>query len=332
MVQLTALGMRLRVQKVIFAFAWTAGAVVAHAGAPHATEADYRASLQQAQALVAGCAASAADCNPGGTSPDLVVQPGGYTVRYGWLRAALLSAKTAKPAERTAAMTDAATRLGEALAELDGPPPPPDSNARAAVSAILREKQFQQVTAGPTWWQRQTARFWQWLDRLLLRAAMASAQRPWLGLAIEWTLLVGCVAALLAYAFGLFRRERQQSAKPWRDGADQHPSTDAAWLERAEAAAAREDWREAVHALYWASIRSMAQAGRWQAAAGSALTPREYLRLLPPGSAQQGALASLTRLLEKVWYARRPAAAPEFAQARELATALGVPQRGSRSE
>lgn len=304
---------------------------MAHAASPRATETEYRASLQQAQALVQSCAASAANCDASRTSPDLLVEPGRYTVRYGWLRAALLSAKSAKPAERSQAMAAAAARLQQEIADLALPAFSGDAKARLAADAILRQKEFAQVTVGPSWWQRQTARFWNWLDRILLQAAMASAHRPWLGVAVEWALLVSCIAGLLAYAFGLFRRERQQSAKPWRLNGGELPSTETAWLEQAEAAAAREDWREAVHALYWASMRRLAQAGRWQQAAGSALTPREYLRLLAPGSEQQGALASLTRLLERVWYARRPAAAEDYDQARQLAASLGVAPPGRRA-
>jgi hypothetical protein len=47
-------------------------------------------------------------------------------------------------------------------------------------------------------------------------------------------------------------------------------------------------------------------------------TPREYVRLLKPGSAQQQGLRKLTQIFERVWYGLRDADESEYAEARAL--------------
>jgi hypothetical protein len=92
------------------------------------------------------------------------------------------------------------------------------------------------------------------------------------------------------------------------------------WAKQAEEFAADAEWREAVHCLYWAAIVSLEARRAWRH--NPTRTPREYLRLLKPGSAQQRGLRGLTRIFERVWYGLREGRAEEYAEARALYEAL----------
>lgn len=299
-----------------------------------AAPADYRAALRQASGLAESCEAAAPACDATQVDRDLRVQPDGYTVHFGWLRTALNEARTAKPAQRASSMAAVAARLQREQRDLDATAPA-DAHAQAEAHRILATHEFQSVEVAPSWWQQLQARFWRWLDRLLENAAAAGARRPWIGLVTEWTLLAAALAGLLAYVLKALRRERGTTATAWRPGHAEGTAAEQDWAAVAERAAAAGQWREAIHAMYWAAIGSMAVEGRWRrvAAEKAARTPREYLGLLEPGSAQRGNLGSLTALLERAWYARRPAAESEYVKARGLAAALGVKaarQQGGR--
>jgi hypothetical protein len=85
------------------------------------------------------------------------------------------------------------------------------------------------------------------------------------------------------------------------------------WARMAEQAAAAGDWREAVHCLYWASITLLEGRRAWRH--NPTRTPREYVRLLKPGSSQQQGLRRMTQIFERIWYGHRDAEAEVYAQA-----------------
>jgi hypothetical protein len=95
------------------------------------------------------------------------------------------------------------------------------------------------------------------------------------------------------------------------------------WARMAEEHAAAGAWREAVHCLYWAAIVLLEGRRAWRH--NPTRTPREYVRLLKPGSAQQQGLRGLTQSLERSWYGQREATAEDFRRAqgyfRQLETA-----------
>ncbi len=295
------------------------------APAHKATQAEYRDSLRQASALVHACSAASAACDSGKAGSDLLVGTGAgtYTVHYDWLRAEISAAHSATPDRRIRMMQATASRLEQELAALDAAPEQ-DSRARSAANRILARSEFRAVDASPSPWQRLSARFWAWLDRVLFLAASASAQRPWIGVALEWALLVGALAGLLTYVFRSLRQERGPRMAAWKPQFAGNPA-EPNWAAMAETAAAAGEWREAVHALYWAAVASLATAGRWRASAAAPRTPREYLRLLEPGTPQRSSLAALTALLERVWYGRRAAGEREYREALALADQLCVP-------
>ena len=93
------------------------------------------------------------------------------------------------------------------------------------------------------------------------------------------------------------------------------------WLADAHAAAAKNNWREAIHLAYWAGIAFLEQMGTWRP--DRARTPREYLRLLSNSSEHRETLTALTRIFELTWYAKREATAGAFAQTMQALERLG---------
>jgi hypothetical protein len=131
------------------------------------------------------------------------------------------------------------------------------------------------------------------------------------------------VVGVLAFLLRTFNRQRLRVSMagdalvntPWdREATD--------WARLAEAHAAAGEWRDAVHCLYWAAIVSLESRRAWRH--NPTRTPREYLRLLQPGSPQHLGLRGLTRIFERVWYGLRDARAEEYTEARRLYEALAA--------
>jgi hypothetical protein len=100
------------------------------------------------------------------------------------------------------------------------------------------------------------------------------------------------------------------SAKEW-----------AIWLAEARDAAAKGEWRDAIHLAYWAGISFLERQGMWKP--DRARTPREYLRLLSSTSEYRETLTALTRIFELAWYANRGASERTFSQTLEELEKLG---------
>jgi hypothetical protein len=114
---------------------------------------------------------------------------------------------------------------------------------------------------------------------------------------------------------------------------DVEPSPDAPsarewqlWLKDAQAMAAKGEWRDAIHFVYWASIARLESnvASRRPWPADRARTPREYLGLLPAADPRKPTLTALTRSFERTWYGGREAESADFNAALEQAETLGV--------
>jgi hypothetical protein len=201
-----------------------------------------------------------------------------------------------------------------------GEPVPDSSSRHAMLNSILARREFNSVH-GPTWLDRLKQRITQWLTRILGRA-LTSTIIPNLSNYFVYGLML---IAVLVAAYWMYRSLRESarletimpsvlpvSAKEWP-----------IWLAESRAAAARGDWREAVHLAYWSGISYLEAQGAWRPDA--ARTPREYLRLLPASSEQLPALRSLTAELESVWYGMRAADADSFQQTLAKLENLGCP-------
>jgi hypothetical protein len=211
-------------------------------------------------------------------------------------------------------------RLENLEANLDGylKATPDTAGERNRLAGILARHEFSDVH-GPTLIDRLKQRFYRYLINLLSRIFGSSAI-PTVGKVFVYS-LIGLVVVLLAiWVYRAMERgsamERIMpealpvSAKEWT-----------LWMAEAGEAAARGNWRDAIHLAYWAGISFLEARGMWRP--DRARTPREYLRLLPSYSEYQGTLASLTRSFELVWYGYQEADAQAYAQTLQELEKLG---------
>jgi hypothetical protein len=197
-------------------------------------------------------------------------------------------------------------------------PPPESASARAMLAQILVRNEFNNVH-GPTWLDRLKYRIAVWILRLLTHA-FGSSTVPTVGRLFVWTLVAIAVIALAYFVYRTIKLNARiesvvpeglpVSAKQWR-----------VWMNEAEAAAAKGNWRDAVHLGYWAGISFLEEGGMWRP--DQARTPREYLRLLPAESVHRARLSALTRNLEVTWYGNQTAGPETFSETLSLLAGLG---------
>lgn len=281
-----------------------------------------RVEIAQLQTLTSMCAADASACKATQVGPDETGgapgQPGSYSVHWNWLRNALTNAAEAKTADRTANMQAALAHLNSLAVDLGDPASTPTqlTQARTTVNDILSRKEFQQADA-PTWWERQKARFWAWLANAFHGVDNLGTKHPWLGRTLEWLLFTGATVGLLLLVRRSLVQQRLRvsltEAAMQRATWQREPT---AWAELAHTHAARGEWRDAVHCLYWAAIVLLESRRAWSH--DPTRTPREYLRLLAPQSSQHRILRALTRLFEQLWYGQQAATEADFTRARSL--------------
>lgn len=203
------------------------------------------------------------------------------------------------------------TRIGSLRREIDGfDVLPSDISAqRSALNEILSRREFSDVH-GPTWVDRLKRWIFEHVFRILRRLFRFSAI-PNVGRYFVYFLIGAAGLALLYLLYrSIFRdpefeevipKDLPISAKEWT-----------IWLAEARAAAGRGDWRDAIHLAYWAGISFLEREGFWKP--DRARTPREYLRLISEQSQQRETLASLTRIFELAWYAKREVSEQTFSE------------------
>lgn len=188
------------------------------------------------------------------------------------------------------------------------------SAARAAAERILATPEFQQPP--PTLWDRAKAKILEAIVRLFIGIDRVTSQSPWLGRTLEWLLFLAAAVGLLVWVLRAVQRQRLR-VKLGGDAAESaewaRKSDD--WRRLADQEAGKGAWREAIHAIYWAAISELERRRSWRQ--NLARTPREYVRLLKPGSPEQRELRGLTVALERSWYAQRAATPQDFGSAKE---------------
>ena len=294
--------------------------LAAHAAGMKDVSADgVGAEVVRLRGLVAGCATATAGCSADAVGDDVRVgdvERGGFEEHWDWLRGALKDAKTAKAEERARLMRESGARLQEMARENGGASEGGFAQARAAANAVLAQPQFQGAV-GLTWWDRAKMKLVEWVQRLFEGAIYVGTAAPWLGTLLEWLCFVGAGAGLLFFLLRNVARQRLRvalggervQASAWESEADD-------WAKAAAEHAEAGEWREAVHCLYWAAIVLLESRRAWRH--NPTRTPREYVRLLKPGSGQREGLRKLTQIFERVWYGLRDADAGEYAEARAL--------------
>src|ERR1700761_7094229 len=188
------------------------------------------------------------------------------------------------------------------------------AHAQTAVGKILAGAEFQRPE--PTLWDRAKARVISAIVRIFLGIDRVTTQAPWVGRALEWLLFLAAATGLLVWVMRTVQRQRLRVAlgdEPGKQTAWARETED--WRRQAEQEAAKGAWREAIHAIYWAAIVHLERRRAWRH--NPSRTPREYVRLLKAGSAEQRELRGLTTALEQSWYGQREANAEEFSAAKE---------------
>jgi hypothetical protein len=212
-------------------------------------------------------------------------------------------------------------RIKRLLDDLDGfeTSPTDVSRDREHLKSILARPEFRDVR-GPTFLDRLAQRLQAFLLNLLGLLFRSSAI-PTISEVFVYA-LIGL--AVLALAFLAYRHIRSASLQEERVVPTDLPVSAkiwTLWLAEAHAAAAKNNWRDAIHLAYWAGISFLEHKGTWRP--DRARTPREYLLLLSNSSEHRETLAALTRVFELSWYAKREADAEAFAQTMQALERLG---------
>jgi hypothetical protein len=290
---------------------------------PQISQTQFQQELTQLQQLTQACANDPKSCTskPVPTDQSITAAPP-FTLQWDWLRSALDSAAKAKPNDRNILMAAAANHLTELTTETFTDPTQNFAAAHAVAQRILARSEFQSDT-GPNWFDRQMAKFWALLAILFGGLGSLGKSFPILGITLEVLLYLGAAVGLIYLIRRIFVRQRlaislgagAKKASTWDKEAED-------WAALADTCATQQQWRDAVHCLYWASIVRLESRRAWRH--NPTRTPREYVRLLQPGSPQQTTLRTLTQIFERVWYGLRDATPDDYQQARTLFDGLSA--------
>ncbi len=279
---------------------------------------ELRQQLLHAKAVVAACAASVTEsvCDPSAVGPDdqVTLAGGARRVEFGWLRLALADAPKSKNA---AALVSVRQRIEREVAEL--------AAANPLTPAQLKDEQgkLREILSSGAFPQREPESFWArmwnrlmlWLLEILRRAGGGASSTQWISQILMLALLgIGCGGLI----WWLSRIRRKQGLLLKKPVAERTPNGSAGpewevWLAQARQLAHEQQWREAIHRVYWAAIARMESRGAWRA--DRARTPREYLDLIDRQSAPGNDLAQLTKALEQFWYGGRSASEQDYSDA-----------------
>ena len=300
-----------------------------HAGLPPlktVSTGEYRAHLEALRDVVLACERDASACDPAKVGDDNSVHPGNglpYIERFGWLRDLLEDRGDPSHAKRTALLPHADERLQQQAAELDGPLTPATAISqpmRTARAGVLSRKEFR-TTGGYSLSDRLEAWLAELLNRMFGGVSSLGRVAPWLGTAVQWGTLLLAATLLVLWAYRALDRQRVTIGKLGNDAADAEQQAESRlWAARAREHAERGEWREAVHALYWASI--VALEDRRTLRPSGTRTPREALRLIDPASRLREPLRAQTGEFERIWYGLQPAAAADYESALQHHQAL----------
>jgi hypothetical protein len=282
--------------------------------------ANYTEHLQKLHTLIQSCEANASACNPSQTGSDETVtlqklNAGAnidhFDAHYDWLRNALKQAQNVSAKNRDQALKAADQRVQQELQEAGQTTAAPSDfhQARTDANTILSHPEFVTVEEQSIW-DKLLARFFLWLNNLFSHVAQFGQRSPWIGPLLEWGFLALALIGLSLWAMRVFQRQRlkvkietARQIEPWEEASRN-------WRSLAAEQAAQQDWREAVHCLYWASIVMLEGRRFW--APSRSRTPREYIRLLEAGSQRWTLLKQQTSGFERIWYGLRPAEQQDY--------------------
>jgi hypothetical protein len=234
----------------------------------------------------------------------------------------------APPKPTTSQLLQAAEmRLTEDIIQTDHaaagalPAAPDHTRERAAMTQVLAGRDFRNLQA-PTARDSALEKLSAWLNRLLASIDKLQLHAAWVGrLIVGSFILAVCVGLVL----GLMQLERHWRIRLIPESTE--PAVGAAstrdwqlWLADARRAATANQWREAIHFVYWAAISHLESKRLWPA--DRARTPREYLSLVSTNDPRKPQLTTLTGSFERVWYGGHAASESDYREAKTLADAL----------
>ena len=283
---------------------------------------EYVRHLDAIRDAVARCAAKpgAESCDPTLVGPDneIITAAGVRQVHFDWAREALALGR-ANNAEAPEQLKEAEARISGEVGV--GAQPNAGESQQAAqlhgrLDAVLARREFRRTQEDPGLLARAQAAFLKWLFEQFSKLLSFGGSNRWLGRTLEVAAV--SVPGVLLLVWVMRRVWRPQPTLAPREVPITAPSARAwqRWLEDADGCARKGQWREAVHAVYWAAISRLEASGLWPV--DRARTPREYLRLLREDHALRGDLRELTRTFERIWYGHRPAEETEYRAARVL--------------
>lgn len=249
-------------------------------------------------------------------------------VDTGWLDTALsiqadVPIEDQRRAERLRQGQQHLDALLESAAALASPPQEANlAQSRTQIDRILSDREFQ-GSHEASWLDKWKARIFAWIDRQFDKIFSRLGVPARVGSAIAWTVVV-LAGVLLGFWFvrwliaaasrtDMDLRGGRPAGHDWRY-----------WGRQAHEAAARSDYRLAIHAAYW-SARTRLEENQLLPEDRSR-TPRESLRLVQRSSAAYTPLAQLTRRLEITWYGYRTATSADWDEAsKDLGTIECLP-------
>lgn len=193
------------------------------------------------------------------------------------------------------------------------------SQSRTRLDAILSAREFR-GQRGPSWMDVLKARVFAWigrqLEKLFGRVGGARSIRN----IVAWTVVILAGVLLMFWTVRFLMHAGARSVMDL-SGATPVNRDWQRWLREARDAAARGDYRDAIHAGYWAAIVRMEETKSLPE--DRSRTPRESLRLIRRESAEYAPLLQLTRRFELVWYGYRSATAADWSEAVQQLETLG---------
>jgi hypothetical protein len=194
----------------------------------------------------------------------------------------------------------------EALAEQSQAPALAQSHAQ--IDRILSDREFQ-GSHEPSWLDKQKAKFFGWIDNLIGKIFRRMGVPARIGSVLAWT-VVALAGVLLAFWFARWLIAAASRADMDLRGVRPAGHDWRHWAREAHEAAARGDYRMAIHAAYWSALTRLEE--NRLLPEDRSRTPRESLRLVQRTSAAYTPLAHLTKRFELTWYGYRTATSADW--------------------
>jgi Domain of unknown function (DUF4129) len=182
------------------------------------------------------------------------------------------------------------------------------SAARTKLDRILKRREFRYVVGrdeGESLWTRLVSKLWEWLYGLMQRAG----NHPRVQGVLLWGIVIATgVIFLLWFLHTLTHISYRRAYAPAKAAAP--PASWQVWLDQAQAAARRGEFRDGIRILFGVAVRRLEESGAWQV--DPARTHREYVRMLPSHSAYRPHLMAIATCFERVWYGHMPACGGDY--------------------